>query len=125
MTRQGSTLVIVPACLAALACSPPGPPVHVSAGDLYASYLRNAAVADQQYRGRTLVVDGMSGGIDKEGTRYVLTIVPGIRAHLGSRTEGANLFQRVVVRCSGIASQDGNINLEGCVIEGGNPAAPG
>ena len=118
MVRQGSTLVIIPACLAALACSPPGPPVHVSAVDLYASYLRNAASADQQYRGHTLIVNGMAGGIDKEGTEYVLTIVPGIRAYLGSRTEGADLFQRVVVRCSGITSQDGNINLEGCVIEG-------
>lgn len=98
------------------ACSPAGPPVEVSAADLYAAYLKNAPAADQQYRGHTLVVTGISGGIDSDGSGYVLTLVPGVRAHLGSDTGGANLFQRVTVRCRSIKFVEAALNLGGCEI---------
>lgn len=104
------------ALVGAAGCSDTGPPIRVTAADLYAAYLKNAAAADQQYRGRNLIVTGMSGGIDSDGSGYILTLVPGIRAQLGSDTAGANLFEQVTVRCRGIQLNGAVLDLKGCEI---------
>lgn len=101
-------------CLAG--CSPERSPVEVSAADLYAAYLKNAPAADKQYRGHTLVVTGVSGGIDSDGSGYLLTLVPGVRAHLGSETFGADLFQQVTVRCQSIKFVETVLDLGECKI---------
>jgi hypothetical protein len=104
-------------CAVALAaCSPSGPPVHVSAVDLYAAYLRNAPAADEQYRGHRLIVDGVSGGIDSEPDGYALTLMPGVRVHLDATTGGTNLFQQVAVQCDDVTFVDAVLNLAGCTI---------
>lgn len=104
------------ALVGAAGCSDTGPPIRVTAADLYAAYLKNAAAADQQYRGRTLIVTGMSGGIDSDGSGYILTLVPGIRAQIGSRKAGANLFEQVTVRCRSIQRKEAVLDLIGCEI---------
>lgn len=92
------------------------PAIEVTAVDLYAAYLKNAAAADQQYAGHSLLVTGMAGSTQLEGSDYVLTLVPGVRAHLGSQTAGANLLEQVVVQCDGVTFANGTIDLGGCEI---------
>ena len=113
----------VAVCAVALAaCTPSEPPLRVSAVDLYAAYLRNAATADQQYGGQSLIVDGMSGGIDSEGSGYILTLVPGVRAHLSAETSGANLFQQVAVQCGDAKFADAALDLTDCKVISSSPA---
>lgn len=99
------------------------PAIKVSAADLYAAYLKNAAAADQQYAGRSLLVTGMAGSTQLEGGDYILTLVPGIRAHLGSQTAGANLFEQVTLRCDGVTFANATVDLEGCEISAETPGA--
>lgn len=100
------------------------PPIEVAAADLLAAYLKNAAAADQQFAGRSLQVTGIAGSTQLEGDDYILTLVPGIQAHLGSRTAGANLFEQVTLLCDGVAVANGTIDLDGCEIMSGVPGQP-
>lgn len=97
-------------------CGPSGPPVEVTAAELVAAYMQNGSEADTRFKNHVLLVSGISGGVDSADGEYVLTMVPGIRAHLKAPTSEADLFQQVTVRCSGINADNGTINLDECLI---------
>lgn len=48
------------------AAAPAKPPIRISATDLKAAYDKNEVAADIQYKGRTLIVNGVIASIDKD-----------------------------------------------------------
>jgi hypothetical protein len=106
--------VISTLCIAIAACSPAGPPIQVDAGDLVGAYLSNAPAADSRFRGHTLVVTGISGGVDSSNT---LTLIPGVVASLRDDASRVGFGNSVTVKCDSVSAEENAVHLSGCTIE--------
>lgn len=107
--------------------APEGPPITVSAEQLYKAYKTNEISADEQYRGRVLIVTGEVKGIKKDFTDkpYLELKTSGpfedVAAHVQPERAGSlralSPGARVTVVCMGNNVIMGSPQLAECVLQ--------
>lgn len=101
-------------------------PLEVTAAQLFTAYQANEVAADQQYKGRALLVKGSVGSIDKDAFGNVIVqlatsnpFMP-VRATLesGEKAKAAGLSkgQAIAVACEGGGMLIGDPVLSDCTI---------